>query len=1089
MNSLVREFESAGIDPDSVAELKYVHDEITKNFIALNSSVERRLRQQTRREVAVNGLGDAHARFLEVLTPLVDDAVFDMVISSEDLTTRSSDAITELVDGGVLVLNQLMAISAEANLTAGLLTEAAFVSDPTFLQPLQERFIASAGTIARNLRELPDSADKLKLQHVAGALLRIGTGVDNIFEVRERELREEQIAANIRGPDSAGQLMREKREKLVVELKAAHRALIETLHPIVDDATFSLVISSEDIASQNRQSITRLVDGGVNTLRLLLSMRAEGNLAVGLLVESASLLETSLIPPLHERFTAAASHVEKQLNQLSTSVDRANLRDTASALLAYGKGPESLFELRRRELETIGTAKGFLDTSQQLAVRLSDEVAGLVLDAKSASDQASTRSTDAIQDGKLLLLLIMAISIVGAAVIMVSYVARRVVRPLQSMTTAMSELAEGDTTVDIPAQARTDEVGDMAKALKVFRDTAIEIQKTNLREIREARRHLTDAIESISEGFSLYGRDDRLVVFNTRYRQIVFPGMHDIVTPGTSFETLLRELVERGIVVDAEDGVEEWIEERLARHRNPGGSHIQRRSDGRWLRITERKTEDGGTVAVYTDITEDKEAEQALKEKTEYLQLNQIITRAANEAQTVEQALQIALDQVCGQTGWPVGHVYMPAEDDSNDLVPTTLWHLDDPKRFETFRNITEKTRFAPGVGLPGRVLQNEELAWIADVTQDVNFPRAASAADIGVKGAFAFPVLVGREVVAVLEFFATEVVEPYESLIDVMRQVGVQLGRVIERTRSEEQLHGAKEAAEADRERAEQALQELTQTQQSLIYAEKLASLGQLTAGIAHEIKNPLNFVNNFSESAAEVIEELRESIEGPLSKLGKESREDVEDQFAILLNFLSKIKEHGKRADGIVKSMLAHASEGSGEVERTDLNGLIDETLNLCYHSARAEHRDFNVEFERELDPKVGKLDIITQEITRVLLNLIGNGFYALYERQSNGEDPDYHAKLKVATRDLGEQVEVRIRDNGTGIPAAAVDKIFNPFYTTKPTGEGTGLGLSLSYETVVKQHQGQMEVDTREGEYTEFIITLPRKAIGESADGEVG
>ena len=205
--------------------------------------------------------------------------------------------------------------------------------------------------------------------------------------------------------------------------------------------------------------------------------------------------------------------------------------------------------------------------------------------------------------------------------------------------------------------------------------------------------------------------------------------------------------------------------------------------------------------------------------------------------------------------------------------------------------------------------------------------------------------------------------------------------------------------------------------------------------------------------------------------------------------MNFLSKIKEHGERADGIVKSMLAHASEGSGEAERTDLNGLIDETLTLCYHSARAEHRDFNVEFERELDPKVGKLDIITQEITRVLLNLIGNGFYALYERQSNGEDPDYRAKLKVATRDLGEQVEVRIRDNGTGIPAAAVDKIFNPFYTTKPTGEGTGLGLSLSYETVVKQHQGQMEVDTREGEYTEFIITLPRKAIGESADGEVG
>jgi signal transduction histidine kinase len=438
----------------------------------------------------------------------------------------------------------------------------------------------------------------------------------------------------------------------------------------------------------------------------------------------------------------------------------------------------------------------------------------------------------------------------------------------------------------------------MAKALKVFRDTAVEMQETNLREIRETRRHLIDAIESMSEGLSLYNADDRLLVCNTRYRQILYPGMHDLVTPGTTYEAILREAAEAGLISDAGGNVEDWVQNRLAKHREPGEPHVQRRNDGRWVRVNERRTEDGGTVAVYTDITDDREREQELREA----------------------------------------------------------------------------------------------------------------------------------------------------------------------------------------KEQAEQALEELTQTQQSLIHAEKMASLGQLTAGVAHEIKNPLNFVKNFTETSEETVEEIKESLDSKLSNLDENSRKEIEEQFAVLQNFLSKISEHGKRADGIVKSMLAHASEGSGDMEHTDLNALVGETLTLTYHSVRAEHDDFNMELQKEFDPSVGELEIYPQEITRVLLNLIGNACYALQARKSVDEDSNYRPALKIVTKDLGDRVQVRIRDNGTGIPESVKDKIFNPFYTTKPTGEGTGLGLSLSYEAIVQQHHGQMEVDSKEGEFTEFIVTLPRTALKE-------
>jgi signal transduction histidine kinase len=259
------------------------------------------------------------------------------------------------------------------------------------------------------------------------------------------------------------------------------------------------------------------------------------------------------------------------------------------------------------------------------------------------------------------------------------------------------------------------------------------------------------------------------------------------------------------------------------------------------------------------------------------------------------------------------------------------------------------------------------------------------------------------------------------------------------------------------------------------LVQTEKLASLGQLTAGIAHEIKNPLNFVNNFSALSAELTDELNEVLK-PVA-LDRKLREEVDELTGLLKNNLEKVVQHGKRADSIVKNMLLHSREGSGEHRPTDINSLLDESLNLAYHGARAEKPGFNITLQRDFDPNAGTIELFPQEITRAFLNLIANGFYAANRRKKDDGEPGFDPILRASTKNLGSRVEIRIRDNGIGILAEVREKMFNPFFTTKPAGEGTGLGLSMSHDIIVKQHGGRIDVETEPGQFTEFIIVLPR------------
>jgi signal transduction histidine kinase len=270
-------------------------------------------------------------------------------------------------------------------------------------------------------------------------------------------------------------------------------------------------------------------------------------------------------------------------------------------------------------------------------------------------------------------------------------------------------------------------------------------------------------------------------------------------------------------------------------------------------------------------------------------------------------------------------------------------------------------------------------------------------------------------------------------------------------------------------KEKLQKTLDELKSTQSQLIQSEKMASLGELTAGIAHEIQNPLNFVNNFSEVNAELIEEAQREA-------GSGNQDTLNELLGDIKANSEKITFHGNRADAIVKSMLQHSRKTSAQKELTDINALCDEYLRLAYHGLRAKEKSFNAQFETDFDLSLPKVNVVSQDIGRVILNLINNAFYAVNERYKKEGKEGYVPQVKVSTRQVGEQIEITVTDNGGGIPPNIREKIFQPFFTTKPTGEGTGLGLSMSYDIITKGHGGKMEVVSKEGEGSSFILQIP-------------
>ncbi|WP_198964282.1 GAF domain-containing protein [Bradyrhizobium sp. Y36] len=374
--------------------------------------------------------------------------------------------------------------------------------------------------------------------------------------------------------------------------------------------------------------------------------------------------------------------------------------------------------------------------------------------------------------------------------------------------------------------------------------------------------------------------------------------------------------------------------------------------------------------------------------------------------------------------------------------------------------------------GIHSRVARSGEHAFRSDMQNEPDLTEAMKelARTRGYRSILVVPMLRDGIAIGTIAVTRPQAGQFPDKAINLLKTFADQAVIAIENTRL------FNEVQDRTRELAK-SLDDLRAAQDRLVQTEKLASLGQLTAGIAHEIKNPLNFVNNFASLSAELTDELNEVL-APAA-LAEDIRSEVDELTGLLKDNLDKVVQHGRRADSIVKNMLLHSREGGGEHRLSDVNAVVEESLNLAYHGARAETPQFDVTLERNFDPAAGSAELFPQEITRVLLNLIGNGFYAVTRRKADNAAAGYAPVVTAATRDRGDHVEIRIRDNGTGIPDEVKEKMFNPFFTTKPAGEGTGLGLSMSHDIVVKQHGGTIDVVTRPGEFTEFTILLPRKS----------
>jgi len=467
-----------------------------------------------------------------------------------------------------------------------------------------------------------------------------------------------------------------------------------------------------------------------------------------------------------------------------------------------------------------------------------------------------------------------------------------------------------------------------------------------------------------------------------------------------------------------------------------------------------------------------RELSESLEQQTATSELLRVISSSPGSLQPVFHTMLENATRICeakfGILSLKEGDVYRVV---AMHNAPPAFAEL--RRREPNFRPAGQMGRIMAEAIANKRAVQVADIAAYKDDPLDCAFGEATQARSIIV-----VPMLKENEVIGASTIYRQDVRPFNEKQVELLTNFAAQAVIAIENVRLFESLE------ERTRELAK-SLEELRTAQDRLVQTEKLASLGQLTAGIAHEIKNPLNFVNNFSAVSVELIDELREVLDG--AQLDGKRRAEIGEIADMLQGNLDKVVQHGKRADSIVKNMLLHSRQGSGEHRPVDINAIVEESLNLAYHGARAEKQGFNITLEKSLDPAAGEIDLFPQEITRVLLNLISNGFYAASKRKAEANGGDYEPTLTAATKSLGDRVEIRIRDNGTGIPPEVKEKMFNPFFTTKPAGEGTGLGLSLSHDIIVKQHGGTIEVDTEPGAFTEFRIVLPRAAATIARSGE--
>ena len=472
-------------------------------------------------------------------------------------------------------------------------------------------------------------------------------------------------------------------------------------------------------------------------------------------------------------------------------------------------------------------------------------------------------------------------------------------------------------------------------------------------------------------------------------------------------------------------------------------------------RVEERTAAVRGTNAKLEDeIRERKRAEEELQKHTNVVQLLQKVAVAANESSSFEDAAKIALNEVCVYTGWPVGHVFIPINEATDELASSLIWHLDDPEKFKTFRKVTERSTFKPGIGLPGHVLLSKKPAWIIDVTKDENFPRAKLAADIGVRAGFGFPILVGKEVLAVMEFFSDKAIETDERLLKLVGNIGTTLGRVFERQQAEL-------AIMSTNEELKETLNDLKKTQGQLVESEKMASLGALVAGIAHEINTPIGI----GVTAASVLHDKTERFDS-LFQDGGLKKSDLVGYIETCTQSSKMILSNLNRASGLIRSFKQVAVDQSSEGRRTFG---VKEYLEEILLSLRPKLKKTKYIVSIQCDETI-VLDSYPGAFSQVITNLILNSLLHAYP-----EDND-EGRLVISVSKKHNSLILKYADDGQGIDQDILDRIFDPFFTTKRGQGGSGLGLHLVYNLVTQKLKGSIECESKTGKGTTFIISLP-------------